>query len=344
MSSTKILFPDEDPSGVLNKKKRGKSPPAKKRERSPPEKSISKGAKRSPKNKPSTETTFTLSDLNVFDLDKKYALPDIARRQESSSQRKEESEDIKHLTTSLVKLGISTVKKEAAETICWGDHYKIRLFVSNGVKRTELTEQLSPSLRCTWCHLPPEQGSLMLALPIKYVPSFVHQHVYAPECVNIVEDIKVRPSKEEPEDEKKKFDPKNAPKINYFRRDITEKDKASYQNEEFVEKDYFECAYPVCSFSCMLSKGRELSQKDPRFRNFRMNISFLYQKIFGVMPEGLIPAAPCTTMIQYMGDHTPEEFRKNFKFVRVQDTDQFFFNHIMRDCPQVYVQTERVNA
>lgn len=276
------------------------------------------------------ESTFILSSLNVSALDRNYMLPEIARKQQRMMsneptllQRIEEGET-RGITTSLEKLGISTTRKEPFESICWGDCYKIKLFVNDGGKRYELDS--SKKMRCTWCHQFAPDGALMLAVPYKFVSSYIHEHVYSPECVNVVKSIYVETSKTVSSEKSKKTDIKSAPKVNYFRRDLSPKDKESYSSgdERIVINDYFETSKIVCSFNCLESKGRELAEKDPRFRNVRMHIIHLYQLIFGVLPEKILPAPSFENLEEYGGNFTVEEYRKNFQFITMNETDQYY--------------------
>jgi len=289
------------------------------------------------------DSTFILRNLNVSSLDRSYALPEIARKQEretefmrsSKTSTIDEGDDSRAISTSLEKLGISTTRKDPIETICWGDHYKIQLFVNVGLKRFELTP--TRKLLCTWCHLAPPEGALMLAVPYKYVSSYIHEHVYAPECVNIVRGIQVESSKNLVA---KKTDPKSAPKINYYRRDLSESDKKAYSatDKRVVTKDYFETAHVVCSFNCMQSKGVDLAEKDPRFKNFRMHMIHLYQRIFGALPGKMISAPHFEVREEYGGDHTVAEYRKNFKFITMDQTNQYYFRakELMNETSQLF--------
>lgn len=271
-------------------------------------------------------STFVLDGLNVSTLDRNYVLPEIAKKQEREMNRttKIEDDDIKGVATSLEKLGISSFRKEPLETICWGDHYKIQLFVNTGSDITELTP--TQKLRCTWCHQYPQEGALMLAVPYKFVSSFIQENVYAPECVNVVKGINVEPSKMIVTEKTKKNDPKSAPKINYFKRDLTSEDKQLYSTQlnRVVTRDYFETAKLVCSFNCMVSKGRELEEKDPRFRNVNMHIAHLYQLIFGVLPSKIVPAPPFDVLLEYGGEFTVDEYTKNFKIITLSDSNQYY--------------------
>jgi hypothetical protein len=242
------------------------------------------------------------------------------------SEIKEKSEDdVKCITTSLEKLGISTIKKEPIETILLGDHYNIKLYVNNGNKRYELNPH--QKLKCSWCHQYPQEGTLMLAVPYKFVPSYIEEHVYAPECVNIVENMQVSLATQisNNEEENKKKDLKSAPKINYFKRDLTSKEKfQNKQKQSIIINDYFETMDLVCNFSCMQSRGIELAIKDPKFKNVKMLITHMYWCIFGKLPEKIISAPHFRTLLEYGGDYTVEEYRKNFKFVELNETNQYY--------------------
>lgn len=280
------------------------------------------------------DSTIVLKDINVSSLDKQYVLPEIAKKQNRSMGKNADDSDDKHLATTLASLGITTAKKDPVETIYWGEQYKIQMFMNVGLRATELNKDCK--LKCSWCHNYPPEGALIMAVPFRYVPSYIEQHVYAPECVNVIESINVRDGDE------KRVDPKNAPKINYFKRDLVSTDKCNYAKDRIVENEYFECAFPVCSFSCMKSKGNELSSRDPSFRNVKMMINFLYKKIFDKFPDKITPAPPCYILKEYGGDFTLDEYRENFKFVTLEDTQQFFINNLLRAVDRIYISTEKV--
>jgi hypothetical protein len=278
------------------------------------------------------ESVFTLSELNISKLDKDYALPEISKKQEREIIFEDDT-DIKSVTTSLEQLGISSVKKEPIDVIVWGEHYNVQLFVNDGGRRYDLHPGIR--IKCHWCTLLPKTGSLMLAVPYKYVPSYLESIVYSPECCNIVTDITVGPNREE----KKKIDAKSAPRINSYRRDIVPNDQLKYNNS-MVKKDYFECCKPVCSFSCMLAMGRILARNDPRFRNVEMNIIHLYMKIFGNMPKDpIIPSPSYEILEEYGGTFTEEEYRSNLQRMIVENTSQVFVNlkRIIHPVEQLYV-------
>lgn len=289
------------------------------------------------------DSTFILTNVNITKLDKTYILPEIAKKQErertdehpspkmrsrkSIGKLVEHEDDIKVVTTSLERLGIATSRKEPMETIAWSDNYKIKLFVSKG---TGVDYELTPAhrLRCTWCHQYPPEGALMLAVPYRYVPSFVHEQVYAPECVNIIKSINVDPvskSNKGKEEEKKKGEVKSTPKINYFKRDITSRDQAALTgSRRLVVNDYFQCSKPVCSFDCMEAKGRELALVDARYKNVRMLITQLYWHIFDRLPEKITPAPPCDILLEYGGEHSLDEYRRDFKFITLETGRQYY--------------------
>lgn len=305
-------------------------------------------------NKQEIDSTFVLRDLNRISLDRNYLLPDISKVQERASHDKErkdirdEGEDTRNITTSLEKLGISTAKKESLETICWGDNYKIQLFVNEGTSRFELTTEKSRRLKCTWCHMIPPTGTLMLAVPFKFVPSCIEEQVYAPECINIVQAINVEPSKSLSSDKNpKKLDLKSVPKINNFKRSLTSSEITRYRtDDQRVHKHgYFECAKVVCSFNCMVSKGKEMAQIDPRFRNVNMHITSLYFQIFGHMPGKITPASPFDILEEYGGSYTTDEYRKNFKFITISDTNQYYSkaSELIRSSVALYALAQEDN-
>ena len=433
------------------------------------------------------DSTFVLSDLNVSSLDRNYVLPEIVRKQEremhhDSSRGSKCDEGVRGITTSLEKLGISTLKKDPVETVYWGDNYKIQLFI-NDHTRYELRPDIK--IKCTWCHQYPQEGSLMLAVPYKYVSSFIHEHVYAPECVNVVKGIRVETGKAVVTEKTKKTDPRSALKMNYYKRDLSIEEKSTYSSDDdrVEQRDYFEATKPVCNFNCvakgtlvmmadgsgipieelktnnkpiiawdpdskalvpakqiaffnqgkkecvelvfsdgrkivctpdhrflsfentwieakdikivesngtngvnrseksiptytltlvrrknvgikttydisvenpynsfvangivvhncMESKGRELAIKDNRFRNVKMYIAQLYQRIFGVLPGKITPAGPFEILEEYGGDFTLEEYRRNFMFVPIEPANQFIVKSLLSHTAEVFTTVQ----
>jgi hypothetical protein len=238
----------------------------------------------------------------------------------------ETNENDQFLSTSLTKLGISSVRKDPTETIVWGDYYKIKIYVNtlndiNGtLRQTELTSNYR--VKCSWCHLFPLPGTLMIGVPYKYVSNYIEEHVYAPECVNVVKQIVVEPTKEEKENKKKD---KITLKSNYFKRDLTSRDmiKRNRDCSNIKHNDYFETIKPACSFNCALSKGKELAFSDGRFRNIEMLLTFMYYKIFDKLPKTkILPAGPCELLQENGGPFTEDEYRKMFQTSFIQSTNQ----------------------
>ena len=285
-----------------------------------------------------TDSNFTLKDINQSALDKSYVLSEIAKKCAPKPIKKD---DITDITTSLEKLGISTAKKQTSETIYWGEYYEINMFCTNENGSKPL-EEISKNRKCTNCHQLPPKGSLMIIVPYKYVSSYIEDYVYAPECINIVKNINVDLSKED-KAKTKKHDPKTAPKVNYFRKDVLESKQQNYQ-EKLVEKDYFEGTELVCSFPCCLARGIELSASDSKYRNVRMYINWMYKKIFGKLPTNLKPAPHFTSQIEYGGNYTLEEYRNNFNFINIDDSNQTYCiaNKIMNINSKIFVQTKRL--
>ena len=296
--------------------------------------STTKAAKKIPKRSPLKDKklddnkekeeslTFTLKDVDTNTLDKNYLLSEISNKYGTIKTNNNEN-DVKINTTSLEKLGISNVKKEPIETIYWGDNYEIELFCNN--------VKLKPNVRvrCFNCHQLPIEGSLMLIVPYKYVPSYIEEHVFAPECVNIVKNLNsVKDENKDKKDKiKTKTDIKNTPKVNYFRKEVYSDETKQYENNSnFIKNDYFEGSELVCSFPCMLSRGRQLSLLDPRYRNVKQFISWMYKRIFGKLPDKLIEAPPFSVLEDYGGPIKLSQYRKDFLFISMTDTNQYFSN------------------
>lgn len=260
-------------------------------------------------------------------LDSELEKKEISRKLPAESEN-----EIKSMSTSLEKLGISIARKEPVDIIHWGERYKIKLFLSNGDKSSELTPDCQ--LRCHHCHQFPPKGALMLAVPYRYVPSFIQRHDYMPEWVNMVKKIEVDPTtKNDPgtKGPKTKMDQKSMPKMAYLKQDLPSHDVESRKSGKGSEgalepttADYFDCLKPVCSFPCMVSKGRELAEKDPRFRNVEMLITMLFQKIFGYLPEKLSAAPSFELLQEYGGEYSLEEYRKDFQFVNLESSSQIY--------------------
>ena len=254
--------------------------------------------------------------------------------------------ELKTVSTSLEKLGISTTRKEPIDTLCWGERYKIKLFITEGERRLELSPDMT--LKCHNCHQTPPKGALMLGVPYRYVPSYIHRHDYAPEWVNMVKGIRVERlvhKEAETKGPKTKTDQKSMPKTTYLKRDLPSHEvvvrkqtlavkakKAAtlvgqvvealapeLAEPELVEADYFDTLKPVCSIPCMITKGRELAERDPRFRNVEMLIAMLYQRIFDRPMPKIRPAPNFEVLQDHGGSYTVEEYRREFQFVTIEE-------------------------
>lgn len=314
---------------------------------------------RSPNRSPKPiDSTFELLDINMTEIDRKYMLPEIIKKQERDQLRKKDkSDDMKQVTTSLIKLGISDHKKEPDEVIAWGEHLKIDLYMTRSTHGLDSAQRIdpdnairvddmmlpeaqrsgarAPKVKCSHCHQYPPPGAIMLAVPFTYVPSFKSETVYTPDCVNVVDKIDVEPHHQNQLEKRK--DVKNAPRINYFKRDVPSHMIENYDKDRITTKEYFECAYPVCSFSCMVAKGTDLSCYNPKFRDVNMLIYFLYEKIFEKSPKNKLVAAGSFMLLEeYGGSLTLEKYRKDFRFVTVSDTSQFYIDRIIKHAEMLF--------
>lgn len=197
------------------------------------------------------DTIIHLQNINMTELDKEYVLPEIAKKQdrESKKSQTEKAINLKAMTTSLTKLGISSSKKDSSETIVWGDKLNINIFINKTYRQGDdryISFLLDDNnFKCSWCHNFPPEGTRCLAVPIKYTPASVDEQVYNPDCVNIVEDIDAKKSIP------KKTTAKNTLKINFFKRNVPSFEKGLYKEERLSDGEYFESSHPVCSFNCI---------------------------------------------------------------------------------------------
>lgn len=335
------------------------------------------------KNKTREKSEFILREIDTMSLDREI-LPEISK--------KSRDEDTKSFSTSLEKLGIS-IKKKPVDTILWGDHYNVNLIVSRGYNDTKFKLDRKKKIKCTHCHQYPPEGALMLAVPYKYVPHYIEEYVYSPECINIVSSINVDNSTVKSDGKK------NVPKYNLFKRDIPKTELHKYEKENTIrssnaeekaydeenkndaeeeksedeseseagnkkksekrknrenssgrkkgdklkKRGYFECVKPVCSFNCMAAKGRELSLIDPKFNNVKTFISHLYMEVFGKLPEKITPAPPFDILEEYGGEYTLEEYRRDFKFINVEESNQYFekAKNVINYSEQIYAFEDR---
>ena len=230
-------------------------------------------------------------------------------------QNNHHNDDIKLVTSNLEDIGISEPKKESFDTILWGDNYRIKLVINNKA----LNANTCKNIRCFHCHHLPIEGSLMLSVPFKFVPSFIDQQVYSPDCINLTNKINVS-SDIDPDMISKKS--KGTIKINYFKKDLNKKE---IENTSNIEKcDYYDCCDLVCSFNCCMSRGNYLSLIDPRFKNYKYYIYMMYKDIFGSYPvQDIEPAPEFFVTKEYGGNKTIEEIRKNYQYIRYDNTHQY---------------------
>ena len=84
--------------------------------------------------------------MDTLTLDKQYIIPEMMKKQER--EQMEKNNDVKNITTSLEKLGISSIQKVPTYNIVWGDNYKIKLFITDNNKYTELLN--NKNIKCSW--------------------------------------------------------------------------------------------------------------------------------------------------------------------------------------------------
>jgi hypothetical protein len=182
----------------------------------------------------------------------------------------------------------------------------------------------------------------MLSVPFKYVPSYTEDYVYSPECINVVNSIQVEPFMELSTSKKEQKAQKSQSRTNYFRKHITTSERRKLPDGSFVQREYFETSFPVCSFNCMKSKARELYTKDYKYKDVNMYINWMYKLIYGEYPEQITLAPPADILQEYGGEFTIEEYRNNFRFISIHDPHQYFatFKSISNPVQRIY---ERVD-
>ena len=161
------------------------------------------------------------------------------------------------------------------DTISWGESYKINLHTC--------TPKDTSKIKCSWCHQLPQEGTVMLSVPYEFVPSFIQEHVYAPDCINMVNTLTIYKNTVADSTESKQQKQKPL-KSYYYKRDVVN-DNADIDDKRFVKMGYFKTAKFVCSFNCMKSKAKELSERDTRFKNSYMLIVKMYCMIFNTTPD-----------------------------------------------------------
>jgi len=233
----------------------------------------------------------------------------------------EEEQKILSFGSDLEKLGI-TKKKTSISDICvnnivLSEKCNIILYFNHS--------QTVENIKCSWCHQYPQIGTVMMAVPYNYVPYTEEDYLHAPETLNELNDLTVKPF--EPIKKNEKNSLKKQHKLFYIKRSVNKKGK-----------DYFLVSKPVCSFNCMESKGRELSVSDTRYKNYRCYMNILYKIIFEKDPPAVFPRAPHFECLQeYGGKITLEEYRNNFTVVELDNSNQYYSS--TRDTAQIFSST-----
>jgi len=229
--------------------------------------------------------SFTLTNIDVAKIDNDFNI----------EKMKEFGFDLTGKTivfdstesTSLEKLGISSLRKEPIQTIISKDKKKICSYLSFVDINTRLKMESVTSIPCYGCRR--KFSSQPLGIPIEFHPS-----IYV--------------SKNDPTKTKR----------------LTTREKEEIQNKDkntIIEKDYFDTEGVVCSFNCIISCIED--SPSPLYKKTPYLISLMYKLIFGKYPEQKIVRSPSWKMREeYGGPLSDEEFQKSLQTIQFTDTHQ----------------------
>ena len=260
---------------------------------------------------PSTE--LILEGINVAAIDNDIFATNVPNLLTSSSSMSVNKNNVTLIENITKKLSPN-------DTICWGETYKIDLYRNGSIIDTK-------QIKCSWCHQYPK--GIMLSVPYAYVPHYIQENVYSPECINMVTELSVSTSSliNEPKGpvDQKKYKSKTILKSNCFKRDIIDTKAYNDNDPRLVINGYFKTAEFVCSFNCMKPKAKELALTNPVFKNAYVYITQLYSMIFDVdICDVNIVDMPHFTMFQdYGGVLNREQYLKNTQIIEVSNSGQY---------------------
>jgi hypothetical protein len=237
--------------------------------------------------------SFTLTNIDVAKIDNDFNI----------DKMKEFGFDLTGKTitfdstesTSLEKLGISSLRKEPIQTIISKDKKKICSYLSFVDINTRLKMESFTTIPCYGCRR--KFSSQPLGIPIEFHPSiYVSRNDHTK-------------TKRLTTREKEKIQDKN-----------TTIENTTIENT-IIEKDYFDTEGVVCSFNCIISCIED--SPSPLYKNTPYLISLMYKLIFGKYPEQKIIRSPSWKMRQeYGGPLSDEEFEKSLQTIQFTDTHQ----------------------
>lgn len=282
------------------------------------------------------ETTFVLNEINPIKLDKTFSMNEIQNihktydttNNTSKINIKNNTNELKNITTKLANLGFSEKNKEPIFTTVHGSS-KINVFTNFLNKRELLTgndickntsESYKDNKSCKWnCWWDRNQicnDIVPLSLPLKYVPSYTENKILHNSLINMSEKLEYKMN------DNVELNDKDKHKIFLDRNIITKKEKN--QNIDYIDNDYYEGEGIFCSFNCMISYLKEVQSHNIKYKNCSMLILKMYKDIFGYYPKEIIMEAPSWKMLnEYGGDLSLLEFRKCFQMITYKELSQY---------------------
>jgi hypothetical protein len=285
------------------------------------------------------ETTFILNDINPVKLDKTFSMNEIQNihktyentNNTSKINIKNNGNELKSITTKLANLGFSEKNKEPIFTTLHGSS-KINVFTNFMNKRELLTyndskfhtdskDNCQLKCNCWWDRNSLSQDMIPLALPIKYVPSYIENKLLHNSLINMSDKLEYKIN------ENIELNDKDKHKIFLDRNIITKNDISNNSNInklEMIINEYYEGEGIFCSFNCMISYLKEVQSHNIKYKNSSMLILKMYKDIFGFYPNEMILEAPNWKILkEYGGDFSIEEFRKCFQVVTYKELSQY---------------------
>jgi hypothetical protein len=238
-----------------------------------------KTKKTSKKKTQNDEFAFTLTDIDVPKLDTDFHIERMKNIGDGIVFDMGES-------TSLERLGISTLRREPLITTIAEDKRKIYTYVSLYDIVTKKQLPAKTNICCYGCRR--RFTTQPIGIPIEF-----HQSVYVSKT-----DAKIRR--------------------------LTERERLELQKDEnntIVEMDYFDTEGIVCSFNCIYLCIEE--SPSSLYKKTHELITKLYQMIFGDYPTEKINKAPNWRLREeYGGPLSDEEFEKTLQTIQFIDAHQ----------------------
>lgn len=237
--------------------------------------------KKSTKKSSEEEFTFTLSNIDVAKIDKNFNMDKM-----KDFGCCDKNNIVFEETTSLEKLGISSLRREPITTTIAKDKRKIHTYITliDIVSNKQIPTETN--IPCHGCHR--KFKSQPIGIPIDFHPSFYQSK-------NDITKIK--------------------------RLTTNEKNNIDKQSLNIVENDYFDTEGIVCSFNCIITCIED--NPSPIYKKTPSLISLLYKKIFDVYPDQKILKSPSWKMRdEYGGPLSDKEFEQSLQTIQFSDTNQ----------------------